>query len=288
MADLRKYEPLDALLVAGDMVGGPGQRVILQRLMDSNAVIIQGNGEQRVISLLERTAPEHYYIANQFSLPRWIRDQLSHTQQAYLCSLPEQRVFHLPGADPIRIVHGSPRKVDEHVLPAGVNYPVFLTPPLMLETIIESVAEPVIIFGHTHFAWQANLLGKLALNPGAVCFPEDGYIGAQYAILEWRGKHWTAVLHRAPYDLGQLIRDYQESGLLSVSPLARVMLQSILTGRDFLSDFFGHVRKVASVSGDGKLPYFPDDVWAEAWRTFPWLSLDICGPGPREIKRYDR
>ena len=82
-------------------------------------------------------------------------------------------------------------------------------------------------------------------NPGGVNFPENDYIGAQYAILHWDSTQWVPTFHQVPYDLERLKRDYQKSGLLSVSPLARVMLQSILTGKDYLPVYFAYVNCVA-------------------------------------------
>lgn len=268
---LKSDEPLDGILVAGDILGGPGQRVILQKLLDMKAVMIQGNGEQRVIKILTGTAPDYYYTSLQFSLPRWVGEHLTDAQRGFLQTLPEQRVFQLPGSDPIRMVHGSPRKVDELVLPSRNCHPNLYYEPVMLHEVIDPSLEPVIIFGHTHLSWVAHIDEKLAFNPGAVNFPENDYIGAQYALLEWDGVQWKPSFHQVPYDLERLKRDYQESGLLSASPLARVMLQSVLTGRDFLPVYFQHVRQVANKAGSTKSTYFADDVWEQAERTFPWM-----------------
>ncbi len=272
--DLQQHGPLDALLVAGDVVGGPGQRAILQRLMEAQAVMIQGNGEARLAKLLNGIAPAYFYTARQFSLPRWIIEDLSQEQREYLGGLPEQRVFTLPGTDPIRIVHGSPRKVDELVLPDRACHPNLYYEPVLLAEVIAAVVEPVILFGHTHLPWQARIQGKLALNPGAVNFPEDNYWGAQYALLDWDGRQWLPSFHQVAYDLERLKRDYEESGLLSVSPLARVMLQSILTQTDYLPIFFRHVRALAGEPGPDALPYYSDEIWQRAEETFPWFDIE--------------
>jgi predicted phosphodiesterase len=275
MVDLKEYGPVDAILVAGDVVGGPGQQTILRQLMECGAVMIQGNGEERAVRLLRGNAPDHYYKALQFSLPRWINAHLSVDQRDFLQKLPEQRGFSLPDSDPIRIVHGSPHKVDELVLPDRACHPNLYYEPVLLAEVIGLVSEPVIIFGHTHLPWQTRMQGKLALNPGAVNFPENDFIGAQYALLDWDGVQWIATFHQVPYDLERLKRDYQESGLLSVSPLARAMLQSVLSGTDYLPVFFRHVRQVANEFGTVNLPYYPDEIWERAERTFPWLGINM-------------
>ncbi len=185
----------------------------------------------------------------------------------------------LPGCDPIRMVHGSPRKVSELVLPNRECHPNLFYNPVLLADVIDLAPEPVIVFGHTHLQWQANLHGKLAINPGAVSFPEDNYLGAQYALLDWDGVQWQPAFRRVPYDLEQIQRDYQESGFLAVSPLARVILQSILTGREYFPVYFNHVHRVSAELGFPDPPFYPDEVWDLAEATFPWEE-GVQGPGP--------
>ena len=144
----------------------------------------------------------------------------------------------------------------------------------MLAEVIGLVSEPVIVFGHTHLQWQARSGGKLAFNPGALNFPEDDTIGAQYALLDWDGYQWSPSFHQAPYDLRRLKRDYEQSGFLSVSPLARVVLQSVFTGVDYYPVFFRHARKLANENGYVNFQYYPDEIWDQAERTFPWEDLE--------------
>ncbi len=271
LRDLKCHEPLDAILVAGDFIGGPGQQTILDRLMELNAVTIQGNNEQGIVRLFYGSAPKYFSTTRQFTLLRWVRDNLNPKQLEYLCGIPEQRRFVLPGSDPILIVHGSPRKVDENVLPNRECHPQLFYEPVMLNEVLQGVIEPVIVFGHSHLPWQASVDGKLAMNPGAVSFPENGFIGSQYAILYWDGGQWNPQFHQVTYDLDRLKADYQESGFLDVSPLARVILQSILTGKEYFGVYLAHLRHIARAWGYNDLPYFPDAVWAEAEKTFPWI-----------------
>jgi len=263
MADLQQYQPLDGFLAAGDIVGGPGQEIILQRLMALHAVIAHGNGEVSVLQVVNGSAPAYVFTASQFSLLRWVVEQLSPQSLAFLRSQPAQAVLTLPGAQAVRVVHGSPRSVDELVNP--------LRSPALLAEVMALAAEPVVVFGHTHWPFQARLDdGRLALNPGAVCFPEDGYIGAQYALLNWDGVQWTAQHHTVPYNLDEFRRSYRESGFLAVSPLCRIYLEDIYSGKDTLHDFFNLCQRLAVAAGCADLPYFPDEVWQQAAATFPW------------------
>jgi predicted phosphodiesterase len=262
LADLQQYQPLDGFLVAGDIIGGPGQEAILQRLMALHAVIAHGNGEVSALQIADGSAPNYVFTIQQFSLVRWVVEHLSSQSLAFLRSLPAQRVLTLPGAPAVRMVHGSPRSVDELVNP--------LRSPALLAEVMSLVPEAVVVFGHTHWPFQARLDGRLALNPGAVLFPEDGYIGAQYALLDWDGEQWTAQLHRVPYDLDEFRRAYIESGFLAVNPLCRIYLEDVYSGKDTLHDFFDLCQGLAESAGCSDLPYFPDEIWQQAAETFPW------------------
>jgi len=262
MADLQQYAPLDGFLVAGDVIGGPGQEAILQRLIALRAVVAHGNGEVSALQVAEGSAPDYIFTARQFTLIRWVVENLSPQSLAFLRSQPAQSVVTLPGAQPLRVVHGSPREVDENVNP-------FRSPELLAE-VMRLAPEPVIVFGHIHWPYQIRLDGRLAINPGAVCFPEDGYIGAQYALLDWDGEQWTAQLHALPYDLAEFRRSYRENGFLEVSPLCRIYYQDVHSGKDSLHGFWHLCLRLAKAAGCDGLPYFPDEIWQKAAETFPW------------------
>lgn len=285
LRSLQQHAPLDAILVAGDIVGGPGQQVILQKLIDLNAVMIQGNGEQRIAQIAASSAAmagtqDTFGTARQSALTRWVYSHLSPVLRDFLCALPEQRTFTMGGSHVVRMVHGSPRSVGELVLPNRECHPNLYYKPVMLEEVIGLVSEPVLLFGHTHLPWQARIDGKLALNPGAVSFPENGFIGAQYAILEWDGQQWLPAFYQLSYDLEKLKADYQQSGFLACSPLARIILNSILSGKDYLPVYFDHVCQIARTCGwenQANDLFYPDDIWDEAQQTFPWYRIESNG-----------
>jgi len=262
MADLQQFTPLDGYLVAGDAIGGPGQEAILQRLMALQAVVAHGNGEVSALQVADGSAPDYVFTAQQFSLLRWVVEHLSPQSLAFLHSQPEQSVVALPGAQPVRVVHGSPRDVSEGVNP--------LRRPELLAEVMRLTVEAVVVFGHTHWPFQARLDGRLAVNPGAVCFPEDGFIGAQYALLDWNGEQWTVQHHTVTYDLAEFRLSYREGGFLSVSPLCRIYYEDIHSGKDTLHDFSDLCQRLAEAAGCAGLPYFPDEIWQQAAETFPW------------------
>ncbi|RPJ50664.1 MAG: metallophosphoesterase, partial [Chloroflexi bacterium] len=215
------------------------------------------------------------YTIRQFALRRWALDHLEPEELQLVRGLPEQRVFQLPGADPIRMAHGSPRNIKELVIPPGceayLRKYLFQTPQdgvTPLAEIFAMAPEPVLMFGHTHLPWSRRLDGRLALNPGAVTFPENGYVGAQYAVLTWDGERWSPEFHAIPYDMAAMRRANEESGFLEASVLARIFLREQLGGKDLTADFFKLARRLAEEAGCGDLPYIRDDIWEQAGQQF--------------------
>ena len=275
LADLEKDQPLDGLLVAGDIIVGPGQKQVLQRLVELGAVMIQGNNEQRIARMEVGTIPPYFYTARQFSLTRWAYEHLDPNQRTLVCNLPEQTLFHLRGADPIRMAHGSPRDNSELVLPERClsfyrKYFELVAPPSanQMDEIFELVKEPVLIVGHTHLPWQERRGDQLLMNPGAVNGPANGWIGAQYALLSWDGNCWMPEFRAIPYDIEAFRCSNEESGFLSTGILANIFLKEVIYGRDISFDFFLLAKKLADEAGVGHLHYFPDDIWERAAQEF--------------------
>lgn len=260
LADLKQYSPIDGVIVAGDIIGGPGQEAILQRLREMSAVMIQGNWDHRIITIDDGTAPEHFYSASQFALVRWVHQHLSAEALAFLRALPEQTVHHLDGADALRIVHGSPRHIAESVAPP---------PSETLAQALALVTEPVVVFGHTHTQWQVRLDGRLAFNPGAISAPFDD-IGAQYTLLCWDYDQWQVFQKTVAYDVEQEREEYRASGFLDVGPLPRIFLHVLKTGDHIEHEFMKFAEDKAEKAGYKNTRYIPDEIWNSLMDDFPY------------------
>ncbi len=259
LADLHRHGPVDALLVAGDMICGPREAEALSCLSEQGAVMILGNNEHEVLRLENGSAPDYMYSALQFSLYRWGWRHLAPGQIELLRGLPEQRVIELPGAPAIRMVHGSPRRVDEPVHPSS------------LEKMLPLYSEQVLICGHIHKPWQAQLRDRLIFNPGAASGSQAGRVEANYALLDWDGKQWTVTIQAVDSDLDLLRQDYRESGLLDSGPLARVILINTCRASSQAGySFYRYAWRLAEDEGCGQMPYIPDEIWQKAEKTFQW------------------
>lgn len=268
LADVRQFT-VDGAILAGDYTGGPQPMETIRLLRSLGGWMIRGNGDTGLVRYDRGDAPSAWHTHHQFSIMRWAYDLLDEETLVFFASLPVQRTVEVDGAAPIRVVHGSPRSETEGLLPGGELGSVDLA--------LSQVDEPVLVCGHTHRPWQWRHSGRLALNPGAVCGPLDGYIGAQYALLTWDDQRW-AVEHRAvPYDIERLRVSFEESGLLDQGgALARALLLCLVTGRNVWREFLTHARALAAQAGSGGGGVVPDDVWERAEASFDWDGGGKC------------
>jgi putative phosphoesterase len=254
---------IDGILVAGDYIGGPQPCEVIQRLHDLGAIMISGNSDTNLIRLRTGRAPQAWYQSLQFALLRWGDRHLDQSSFDLLQSLPEQRVVALEGTAPIRMVHGSVRDQYESIFPDR--------DPEILDIALAQAPEAVLICGHTHIPWIEKTSGRLAINPGAVCGPLNGEIGAQYAILSWEDGGWQAEPRLIEYDLALIRRAFRDSGLLREGgALARAFLRSIETGQNVAEWFLDHAYRLASEISGEDVPFVPDEIWIQAESRFHW------------------
>jgi hypothetical protein len=139
--------------------------------------------------------------------------------------------------------------------------------------MVDDIDETVLICGHTHIPWQREIQSRLIFNPGAVCGPLYGSIGAQYAILSGDGHCWRVEHHRVDYDIKAMRRSFQESGLLEAgSYLSRSFLLSIESGRNVAELFLTYAYRLKQKARMNDTEFIPDDIWEQAGRSFDWES----------------
>lgn len=267
LEDLKDFQP-DTLAVAGDLTGGPYTNEVLEVLRAQNAGLILGNSDLGLVRHLRGEGPAQWHALKQFGLLRWNARNLSQEYFQFLSGLPEQRTLNLRGADPIRMVHGSPRDPFESIYPEkDVS---------VLDLSLAMVDEPVMVCGHTHEPWCLQRNGKMALNPGSVAGPLNGDIGAQYACLEWVGGHWQVAQKLVPYDLAPLQEAFFESGLIQeAGPIGRGFLLSIETGQDVTLDFLNFAYQLAEQAGYKECKMLPDEIWDLADAEYGWNRWNI-------------
>lgn len=253
-------QSIDRYLVAGDSVVGPQPNEVYQQLWARQAIMIQGNNEVSMLGFANNTLPQAWWTHKQFGFARASFHLLNMAVLQTIAGLPEQRTICLDGAAPLRLVHGSPRRVNELLYPERDLAP--------LAEALHSIPELVLLCGHTHIPWVNELEGKLAVNPGAVTGGLNCDPSAQYAILEWDGQRWQAALHAVDYDRARIEAAYRDSGLLAAgSAFARACLASFRNGQNIPQVFVDFAYDMARRAGwQGE--FVPDDLWDAAENSF--------------------
>jgi predicted phosphodiesterase len=105
----------------------------------------------------------------------------------------------------VRLVHGSPRKVNEYL---------FEDKPARTFERIAALADcDVLVFGHTHQPWIHEYAGVLFVNCGSVGKPKDGDPRAAFGVLEGEAGELRASIERVEYDAERVARQVAEAGL---------------------------------------------------------------------------
>ncbi|MFZ0382676.1 MAG: metallophosphoesterase family protein [Solirubrobacteraceae bacterium] len=200
---------VDATYCGGDLVGyGPHPNEVCRLIEDRGIPTIYGNYDYAIARELDDCGcayvTQHDRELGQLSVA-WT---LTHTDQRskdFMRTLPFDLRFEL-GSRRIRLVHGSPRKVNEYL---------FEDKPARLYERLAGLAEcDVLVFGHTHKPWIHTYGGVLFVNCGSVGKPKDGDPRAGFAILELdETGQVRASIERAPYDAQAVANEVAAAGL---------------------------------------------------------------------------
>lgn len=283
LADAQPYDP-GGIVVAGDTTGGAQSQECLDRLRALGAQAIRGNNEEYMLAYHRGDAPPAWRASRRWGAMRWCYHHLRPETLGYLAALPAQRVVAVDGRAPIRVVHGSPQSAYRHLVPDGneaalahfrrVGIVAVDGRPLPLAEALAGVAEPVLVCGHSHLAWQQRAGDRLALNPGSVGSPANGDWRAQYALLTWEDGDWQVEFRAVAYDRARMRAAFVESGYLAAgNAFARACMVGADTGLNVPGALVDHAIRLAKEEG-WTWDDMPDAVWDRAAETFDWPLLD--------------
>jgi putative phosphoesterase len=134
---------------------------------------------------------------------------LAHTNdrsKRYMHELPFDLRFELAGTR-VRLVHGSPRKVNEYLLEDRAAS--------TFERIARLADCDILLFGHTHKPWAREYAGVLFVNCGSVGKPKDGDPRGSFALLEERAGEVQLSIKRNAYDAEAVAEEIRDVGLPS-------------------------------------------------------------------------
>jgi putative phosphoesterase len=190
----------DAVYCLGDLAGyGPEPNETIDLVRERAIATVMGNYDDGVgfdrddCGCAYKDAGEE--ARGQQSL-RWTRMVTTDDRKAYLRTfLPEIR-FEAEGLR-FRLVHGSPRRMNEYLFADRDRR--------SLERIACAADCDVLVFGHTHKPWVAEIEGVHFVNDGSVGKPKDGDPRAAWALLTAAsGQPLSVEIHRVPYDVARM------------------------------------------------------------------------------------
>ncbi len=200
---------VDAIYCGGDLVGyGPYPNEVCRLIEQRGFPTIYGNYDYAIGRDLEDCGcayvTKHDRDLGQSSVA-WT---LAHTDQRskdFMRGLPFDLRFEL-GRQRVRLVHGSPRKVNEYLFEDK--------PARTFERIAAGADCDALVFGHTHKPWIHEYGGVLFVNCGSIGKPKDGDPRAGFAILEPDATGGVqASIERVPYDAEAVARAVEAAGL---------------------------------------------------------------------------
>jgi putative phosphoesterase len=167
-------ERFDAIVVGGDVAGGPQPVEVLDRLrgLEGEVFWVRGNGDRALGPDGARAvmAGEEGAAALEFTAGR-----LADDDRAFLSGLPERVTLEVDGLGPVLFCHGTPRSDLEIVTAA--------TPDEFLRRALAGVGAHVVVTGHTHMQLDREVDGVRWVNAGSVGMPYEGEVAAFWALL---------------------------------------------------------------------------------------------------------
>lgn len=182
-----KEQNCDKIFCLGDlaMAGPQPVETVDFIIKQTDWTIIQGNTDKLIVDYSSELFEN---MMNTFPLmAKALREDvkvLREDQKEFLRKLPPQKELEIEGVK-ILLVHGSPRRNNEDILP---NLPIE-----QVEEIIDGVNADLILCGHTHMpaGYQTNTK-QTVINDGSVGRPMTEDLKACYLILDINNGSFSA------------------------------------------------------------------------------------------------
>ncbi len=200
----------------GDLaMAGPQPRLVVDYVMNKaeNWTTIQGNTDKMIsgfsLKMYDKLHDEYPVMAN--ALLDDV-DILEQDKKDFLGSLPARKELVVEGVT-VLLVHGSPRRNNEDILP---NMRIS-----EVQEMIEGETANLILCGHTHVPCGYQTLTKqTVVNVGSVGRPMTGVPKANYAIIDFNNGTFTVEHREVEYDYllaAELVRAREFEGAVELS-----------------------------------------------------------------------
>jgi putative phosphoesterase len=209
-AALRRIEQLgvEDVYCGGDLVGyGPRPNDICRTIAERGIPTIYGNYDYAIARDLDDCGcfyptPKDREIGQ--GSVAWTLEHTDERSKRFMRDLPFDLRFELASRR-VRLVHGSPRKVNEYLLEDR--------PARSFERIAQLADCDLLLFGHTHKPWVREYGGVLFVNCGSVGKPKDGDPRGSFAVLTASDGAVSVSIERVEYDARAVAQEIREAGL---------------------------------------------------------------------------
>lgn len=223
-----RQQGVDHLVIAGDLINGaPDSRLCWELAQTLDCTILRGNHERYVFDYDTPHAPP-LWKTERFAPVQWSVSQFTPEERRTLAMLPS--ALRLPAAPDLLIVHASPRRDNDTILPH--------TPEQELAPMFSNTPERFIVRGHDHWCAVRLWNGRTIVTTGSVGMTLDEHPLAHYVILEQRKGEWQIQHQAVPYDVDAAVERFYSTGYLKATgPMGRLMLREVATASPHLVPF---------------------------------------------------
>jgi putative phosphoesterase len=205
-----RSEGVDRVYCGGDLVGyGPDPNEVCSLIEDRRIPTIYGNYDYAIARDLQDCGcayvDRHDREIGQQSVD-WTLTNTNQASKDFMRSLPFDLRFEL-GSKRVRLVHGSPRKVNEYLFEDK--------PARTFQRIAAQADCDVLVFGHTHKPWVHEYGGVLFVNCGSVGKPKDGDPRSAFALLTPDEDGIDVAIPRVEYPAARVAYEVRAAGLPS-------------------------------------------------------------------------
>jgi putative phosphoesterase len=201
-------EGVDQVYCGGDLVGyGPHPNEVCALIEERKIPTVYGNYDYAIARDLEDCGCAYVNRHDREIGQQSVEWTLAHTERRskdFMRGLPFDLRFEL-GAERVRIVHGSPRKVNEYLFEDK--------PARTFERIAAEADCDILVFGHTHKPWVHDYGGVRFVNCGSVGKPKDGDPRAAFALLTVNNGNVDVAIPRVEYPAAQVAEEVRTAGL---------------------------------------------------------------------------
>ena len=196
LADMEARE-LSPDYCLGDLVGyGTFPNEVITTIRECGIPTLMGNYDQGVGNSSDDCGCAYTSKAAEALGRRsiaWTNEHTTTDNKLCLRQLTDQMPLQLGGLR-VRLVHGSPRKINEYLYEER--------PDATMERLLDLADADVLVCGHTHIPYHRILpSGRHVVNAGSVGKPKDGNPQACYVALEATDNNLNVNFRRVPYDI---------------------------------------------------------------------------------------